>query len=99
MVRSIRRFWPLGHDASSFFWLSAHGAHTASDRAYREALQRWLRWDAAVQDATGALFARRRDPAAQQLLLDQLEQLRQEARRASRELLGRDPSGNEPIGD
>ncbi len=85
MVRSIRRFWPLGHDASSLSWLSAHGAST---QAYREVLERWLRWDAAVQDATGALFAHRRDPAAQQLLLDQLEQLRQEARRASRELLG-----------
>jgi hypothetical protein len=53
-------------------------------------LQRWLRWDAAFQNATSGLFASRRDPAAQQLLLDQLEHLRHDARVASQELLGDD---------
>ncbi|HWD40962.1 MAG TPA: hypothetical protein VG944_19090 [Fimbriimonas sp.] len=67
-----------------------HGASAASTQAYREALQCWLRWDAAFEISTRAMFAQRRDAAAQQRLLDDLEQLRQDARRASRELLGND---------
>ena len=53
----------------------------------RDALALWLRWNEAYSRATELMFAGDQSPEQIELLMDQMDQLRQEAARVSRELL------------
>ena len=54
---------------------------------YQDALLLWLRWNNAYERVTATLYDARHDPRKQEQLLDEMDQLRQQAVDFSRELL------------
>jgi hypothetical protein len=53
----------------------------------RDVLALWLRWNEAYQRSTELMFAGDQSPEQIELLMDQMDQLRQQAVQMSRELL------------
>ena len=54
---------------------------------YQDALLLWLRWNSAYERSTAALYDARQNPREQEEIMDQMDQLRQQAVNLSRELL------------
>ena len=54
---------------------------------YQDALLLWLRWNNAYERVTAAIYDSRQDPCEQEELMDQMDQLRQQAVAMSHELL------------
>ncbi|MCH8046404.1 MAG: hypothetical protein IID44_22065 [Planctomycetes bacterium] len=65
---------------------SLSGAPNLGER-YQDALLLWLRWNNAYERVTATLYDARHDPRKQEQLLDEMDQLRQQAVDFSRELL------------
>ena len=62
-------------------------AEASQGERYQDALLLWLRWNNAYERVTATLYDARHDPRKQEQLLDEMDQLRQQAVDFSRELL------------
>jgi len=65
---------------------------TDRELAFRDALIMWLRWNEAHERVTAQLFGENQSQEQLEMTLDQIDQLRAEAIRLSRDLLDREIS-------
>ena len=65
---------------------SDRGQASVGER-HQDALLLWLRWNSAYERSTAALYDARQNPREQEQIMDQMDQLRQQAVNLSRELL------------
>ena len=65
----------------------AGGDQAALRDRYQDALLLWLRWNNAYERVTAAIYDARQDPKKQEQLMDEMDQLRQQAVEISHELL------------
>jgi hypothetical protein len=78
---------PIRQVAASSTCADSNQGISEKQLAYREALLLWLRWNEAYERVTERMFETGDDPAAVEALMDQMDSLREDAKRLSRLLL------------